>query len=513
MSDSAETLEAIGGTLPIAQDLVQEGGNAKCCISRLPPEILGHVFFLVPSRLALDGTLCFPARQTYDLVPLTHACQRWRAIALSISSLWSTICETSPAHIASHVLRGRARQAPLTVYVDRPQASVALTEILASDGHAVTELHLRGLQDESSVRLASELLAFPAPHLRHATVRIRRKPGASAHSAADYEPVIEFWRGTAPKLKTLELHDVPLLPSNHLASLSRLRLSFEFVPLEWNLRDLFEVLSRAPELGFLSLHGLPSDLHLRQPLKGWTSPVSVQRLRCIEIGDCRGQSCPVPLMKAILTHIDLPLGASIRLFGIDARKLSGPLHGAFLPMEETKLEISMTFSALSLRLSEVQKSTSICIELKTGGASKAALGKAIRNFVTEPISSSIRDVTVSSQRAWSSWCEPQNLLSMLPRISVLELRDPPLSDPIVRALDPQTEETGETQPASKALCRELTTVRLPSLGDPSLVERLSSVSRHRSSLGLPRLIARKCRVYAYGREGLRPHNASPVDYL
>ncbi|KAI0351437.1 hypothetical protein OH77DRAFT_938427 [Trametes cingulata] len=260
---SVQNLQVVDELTRASQTLVRGVLDAKCFISRLPPKLLGQVFYLVPGRLPIDGTSCSRARRTYDLVPLTHVCRCWRDIAFSISSLWQTICETSRAHTAWHVLRARARQTPLIIYVDRPQASLALSDILASDGHAVTELHLRGLQEEPAARLASDLLAFPAPHLRHATVSIRRKPGAPSHSAAGLEPLVEFWSGTAPNLKTLELHDVPLLPSNYFGSLARLQLSFDLVPFEWTLCDLLRVIQRSPVLEYVSLRGLPSDLHLR----------------------------------------------------------------------------------------------------------------------------------------------------------------------------------------------------------------------------------------------------------
>ncbi|KAI0351436.1 hypothetical protein OH77DRAFT_1429740 [Trametes cingulata] len=168
----------------------------------------------------------------------------------------------------------------------------------------------------------------------------------------------------------------------------------------------------------------------------------------------------------------------------------------FPPMEETKLDIDMTFSMLSLTLFDIHKGTSLCIELRTGGASKEVLEKSVMNFVMEPISSSIRQMTVFSQRAWPSWCEPRELLYLLPRVSVVELYDSHLSVPVLCALDPKMD---DTQPPPAVPCPELAVLRLPSatLEDPSVVRYLASISARRVSLGLPLLTVHRLR---YGRE-------------
>lgn len=51
-------------------------------INRLPPELLGHIF-------------SFLGGGAY-VVPATHVCQQWRAVALSTPSLWTTIREDDP---------------------------------------------------------------------------------------------------------------------------------------------------------------------------------------------------------------------------------------------------------------------------------------------------------------------------------------------------------------------------------------------------------------------------------
>ena len=51
-------------------------------INRLPPELLSHLFSF------LGGSAC--------VVPASHVCQQWRAVALSTPSLWATVREDDP---------------------------------------------------------------------------------------------------------------------------------------------------------------------------------------------------------------------------------------------------------------------------------------------------------------------------------------------------------------------------------------------------------------------------------
>lgn len=480
-------LRMLQESLHLAHALVQEAINTRCSVDRLPPEVLGHIFSLVPSSLPTHGfTAPSLARHTYDLLPLTQVCRRWRAITLDNSSLWSTICESSPTHTATGVLRGRARRAPLTVYLDGTHASGALADILAHDAADIAELRLCGLQNLPTARLASEFLASPALKLKHAAIRYQARYGGSEAPAVSI-PVAELWSGMAPKLETLELHDVPFLPSNYFQSLTVLTLAWETVPVEWTPSDLFALLEGAPLLEHISLRGLPSDLHLRNsPSPDASASIALPRLQSLEIGDCRGPVCSVPLLRLILAHLAVPAGASVRLYGLDARRLSHQLNfaPAILHADDTRtrLTIDMSFTMLTLSLSDLGSTSSFCLELGTGGATKAALAQAITAFAHGSVAPSVRELVVRSQRAWASWCEPALLLALLPRVSKLELQDAHLASSVVDALRPPMVEGA----VGDVLCPELATIHLPSLG-PELVQQLKFVSKDRASCGAPAL--------------------------
>ncbi|RDB16622.1 hypothetical protein Hypma_002869 [Hypsizygus marmoreus] len=82
--------------------------NSLSIISRLPPEILAHVFkFIADSSVALvrSGKLRW--------IVVSHVCRRWRSVALECPSLWTDIPISHP-HWAKEMLV-RSHMAPLTI--------------------------------------------------------------------------------------------------------------------------------------------------------------------------------------------------------------------------------------------------------------------------------------------------------------------------------------------------------------------------------------------------------------
>ncbi|KAH9845995.1 hypothetical protein C2E23DRAFT_891296 [Lenzites betulinus] len=474
----ATSVETILHESPLlANNSVEDCMNIGCAIDKVPPEILIHIFSFVPRALSPVHS-SHSSRWTYDLIPLTHVCRRWRDLALSTSLLWSTLCETARTQMGTPIFRARARNAPLIVYVDGPQASTALVNVLAHDASTVAELRLLGLQAAPATRLTSELLAFPAPRLEHATIRCRASYGGS-DDPLDYN--VELWSGMAPCLKTLELHDFPFIPTNHFQSLTTLALSWEATPAKCTFTDLAELLGRAPVLEHLSLRSLPSDFHLREPLQTPASPpIVLPCLRSLEVGDCSDESCSVPLMRHMLSSLAIPPGASVRLYGLVARKLSSSLDltTSLFPQDmQSCITLDLTFSQLALSVADLQTSTTLRLDLETGGATRAALEQAITAFLHSSVAPSVREVVVRGERRWSTWCDPAVLLALLPRVRSVELLHAHLVYPVLAALRPMPVETVPGVDSSMRLCPDLEILRVPPPFNGDLVQQFAQDHR------------------------------------
>jgi hypothetical protein len=88
-------------------------------ISRLPSDILGEIFIWC---LCANGfqSLNEPGRLSLEPLTLSHVNSRWRDVAISTSSLWSTIWVDRPreAHVPMVALwLERSRQCPLVLYL------------------------------------------------------------------------------------------------------------------------------------------------------------------------------------------------------------------------------------------------------------------------------------------------------------------------------------------------------------------------------------------------------------
>ncbi|TFK85622.1 hypothetical protein K466DRAFT_664377 [Polyporus arcularius HHB13444] len=477
---SMETLTKIQVALHLASSLVQETMNAHCPINKLPPELLALIFSAVPSSLSLPGYAGpSSATQTYDLLPVTHVCRGWRALALDMPSLWSTIPETATACAATSIFRARAQQAPLIVYVDRGRPSAALRDTLGQS-EKIAELHLHDLREHTPAELSTDLLAFPGRWLERAIIRRRvARPGANEVDPTMVKGIVELFDGSAPKLRNLVLHDVPFLPSNSFESLTHLSVSFVSSPVYWSLHDLFELLLHTPMLQDVRISGLPTHLHPPDPPIMGSAPLPF--LRRLEVGDCRGQDSSLNLMRSILAFIVLPSHCAIRLYGVDAHRLS-PSTDIRIPFLEpsTTLTIDVTFTALALAAANPDTGSSLRLELNTAGATRTLLQQSIEAFVAG-YATAIRHVIITSQRVWPSWCDSNLFLCLLPNVTHLELCDAHLVDQCIDALRPCM---GADVECFRVICPSLEVLRLPVGLSNLLTDKLRVVLDERARCGL-----------------------------
>ncbi|OBZ73189.1 hypothetical protein A0H81_07329 [Grifola frondosa] len=223
-------------TLCIVRDMLD---SRQRSIS-LPPEILSAIFQFVPRspRINGDDLVCEPANvNTMELIPLTTVCHRWREIALSIPSLWSSI---SDRHPPSFLERSRSEDLILTV-TKEPKADHFMYDLLRSGGSRIREMYWREMYWRVNLSLH---LAFPAPRLRvlHLSLQCGCLP-----------PGAVLFQGHTPQLEYLTLRSYYGTPSESILSLTHLCLSnIQDIGLD----DTLSLLSKTPNLENLVVKGV-----------------------------------------------------------------------------------------------------------------------------------------------------------------------------------------------------------------------------------------------------------------
>jgi F-box-like len=244
-----ESLSAEKKTL-IAKALALEAERHP--IHWLPPELLAQIFLVFVDLIKSDdeGFQDDATAFHHPSVTISHVCQRWRNIALSIPSLWSCLAyhgaqwqeDMRPTFI------NRSGNTPLyIIYRARPETPILSEKRKVSLLFDDLNAHLERLQsivlqcgNERSIEGVVRILNRPSyrfPHLRSLQLSII-SPVVSFTSARsllennhpDTEPQasstsdIPRWSN----LTHLKLHEVPLfnLPTHFLANLSTLVLSF-----------------------------------------------------------------------------------------------------------------------------------------------------------------------------------------------------------------------------------------------------------------------------------------------
>lgn len=86
-------------------------------ISRLPPEILLHVFFY---SVSLDDHGSVLGSDRHPLI-ISHVCQKWRYLSLAASDLWTSLVFNNPSTVHAFALRSKER--PVDV-IHVPETSV-----------------------------------------------------------------------------------------------------------------------------------------------------------------------------------------------------------------------------------------------------------------------------------------------------------------------------------------------------------------------------------------------------
>ncbi|KZT09010.1 uncharacterized protein LAESUDRAFT_748615 [Laetiporus sulphureus 93-53] len=359
-------------------------------INRLPPELLGEIFTCLLSFFCSSAYetkehtwLCFSQSIQVSLA-LSHVCRHWRAVALTLPQLWSSISAASHP-LAIFMRLGRSRDIPLDLCTQLPPDQ-AIWHALHTDGYRIRSLygHTTRIEDDNSVL---SCLQFPAERLEVLVLKLSHiNPSVPTKVT---QPVL--FQDHAPLLRTLILQSVPWLPANRFSTLTCLSITHQFVG---TLGSLFEFLSGTPNLEDLTLvyllrrRGADADLPV----------VNFPRLRRLTIGDV-----PAAFASNFLSSARLPTSMALYLFDIERRPISDL---AFLRSEwMSALPLLAGLTRLSLAITDADGIIAFSV---TAASSSSAFRV---DWQVEP------SLAVAQRR--NGWVE--SLLSLLPAACITEL--------------------------------------------------------------------------------------------
>ncbi|KAI1787950.1 hypothetical protein LXA43DRAFT_1027019 [Ganoderma leucocontextum] len=140
--------------------IIKTLSNAACPINRLPPEILAHIFALIPGRRPygdVETGVHWPFAQTIveDLHALPKVCRSWRELALATPALWTTVstsCSQSEDAIDFYLRHSiylpEDPSLELKIHLASAEVVPRIKELLLRNAPRVRELyHLADLPD------------------------------------------------------------------------------------------------------------------------------------------------------------------------------------------------------------------------------------------------------------------------------------------------------------------------------------------------------------------------------
>ncbi|OCH85678.1 hypothetical protein OBBRIDRAFT_891022 [Obba rivulosa] len=248
--------------------------NYSCHINQLPPETLATIFDHVPPVVKIvTSPWKSSVKDCTKLVPVTHVCKYWRAVALGASFLWRHISPSFPAQVSVE----RSRNQPLYICAESEQQEV-LHKVMHS-GRPIVELEYDGMLDKGTI------LAYPAPSLRSLT--LSSYFGDLSRIEPDRPKLFD---GQAPRLEQLSFTDMFCsMPSNTFPALKRLHLS-DCIGIQSS--DLFSFFSASLGLEHLVMtridisidRGIKSPIHMDHLCTVFITEVSDETVNMILSG-------------------------------------------------------------------------------------------------------------------------------------------------------------------------------------------------------------------------------------
>ncbi|PIL32843.1 hypothetical protein GSI_04960 [Ganoderma sinense ZZ0214-1] len=354
------TSEHVEATLLNAVAALRRTRNSLRPVNKLPPELLSHIFSLVPGPARGHGSLGWTPdfgphaiAPVVDLLPLLAVCSRWRSVATSSSFLWSTI-DNRNQHAFSISSGYRPVRGFLDVHISRTsllhgssiprqpfELDTSFLDLLLHDGHRVREL----FADVPAVFLRV-LMQLSGESLQRCILFLTESDDVDSVRAGG-----PLFRGCTPKLKSLIIKNVLIIPSNDFPSLTHLILEcagFHLYEFPYAFSDILQFLSRCPNLEVLHLFALDAGHFRDLPDGRVAAPVALRCLRKFsneEVVFDRTRDYPLEysgpgFRRAILEHLQLSPDCLVRLSTILPDDLARTLRS--LPFDKPLTSVYLT---------------------------------------------------------------------------------------------------------------------------------------------------------------------------
>ncbi|TDL25117.1 hypothetical protein BD410DRAFT_784940 [Rickenella mellea] len=431
LADSSYTLDRVSaGISKLEKDIVHHTARRNQVATRLPPELLSHVFQFAISHHLLpweNSTISYPWT---NLKQFMHVCQYWRTVAENCPSLWTIISSTyPPGQLDTFLLRSGAcpLRAELSLQAnDRGLLNGVTVAKIIHNMPRVVALFLLVNSPMHSLPFVLSLLPIMAPAMERVylvTLETRSLPASPFGS-------------DLPSLKDVTIQSLQLSletwKSSLFQGLSQLHLLDVTLPFE----HLLDVLRACPNIELLTLKAMRNFTY---PDASYMGVVRMPSLRMVDI-DIASQKCAealsclvLPKDVCLLLHcLQYPITAPIQIL---PRNLLPPANTDDLSLtidviRDTWYTIQMDLCGKTKQEAVAGKDASVSFSADWLDESNVPmLRKAMQAVVTiisHPVIEHVTSLTFNlkwdKQGAISSatWTR---ILSLMPRLGTLTIRN------------------------------------------------------------------------------------------
>ncbi|KAF8805504.1 hypothetical protein BYT27DRAFT_7339708 [Phlegmacium glaucopus] len=305
--------------------------NKLSPISRLPPELLCHVFSFIEDRAMLQN------RRPETWINFSQVSQEWRSSALSASALWTHIPIHYPRWAEEMLLR--SKMAKLTMQVDLSRRVLDPIRSCLSQMIRLEEINILGATGSILKQLFQDM-PKSAPQLHTLRISDTKSPRSLYPIRSAFTIQDDFLCDTE-RLKCVELTQCKISwDSRLLTGLTRLTLHGSWKDhSSSSIIQFLHALQRMPALTHLDL--LDSIPHNSGRLS--TYPVAdLPCLRMLRISSCVGA------ITAVLPHITFPSEAELSLICKETQSTQFDFS-TFLSVLPAKFLSSLVIRSLSLQ--------------------------------------------------------------------------------------------------------------------------------------------------------------------